>query len=163
MHRLGIETGADLRAWSLPELRELFGKSAQYYFDIARGIDNRRVQNSRQRRSIGSESTFQVDLTQTVDMLDQLEQLAVQVADVLLSKSLVARTLTIKVKYADFRLVTRSHSLLTHIRSADDMFSWLPFLLGKTDADSKPVRLLGVSVSGLVPASVREMVQLPLL
>ena len=163
MHRLGIETGADLRVWSLPELQECFGKSAQYYFDIVRGIDKRRVENSRQRQSIGAETTFQVDLTQAVDMLDQLEQLAVQVADALISKSLVARTLTIKVKYADFQLVTRSHSLLTHIRCAEDMFSWLPLLLEKTEADSKPVRLLGVSVSGLVPASAREMVQLSLL
>ena len=162
MHRLGIETGADLRTWSLPELWEFFGKSAQYYFDIVRGIDNRRVEDSRQRRSIGSESTFQVDLTQVVDMLDQLEQLALQVADALLSKSLVARTLTIKVKFTDFQLVTRSHSLLTHIRCVDDMLSWLPFLLDKTDADRKPVRLLGVSVSGLVPVSAREMVQLTL-
>ncbi len=163
MHRLGIETGADLRAWALPELREVFGKSAQYYFDIVRGIDNRRVENSRRRRSIGSERTFQSDLSRPVDMLDQLELLAVQVAGALLSKSLVARTLTIKVKYSDFQLVTRSHSLSNHIRCADDILTWLPFLLEKTDADCKSVRLLGVSVSGLAPASTREMVQLTLL
>ena len=163
MRRLGIETGADLRGWSLVELQEYFGKSAQYYYDIARGIDNRPVEHSRQRQSLGAETTFQIDLMRPREMLDQLEQLAIQVAEAMLSKSLVARTLTIKVRYTDFRIVTRSHSVRGHIRSADDMLPWLPHLLEKTDAANTPVRLLGVSVSGLLPASTREMVQLSLL
>lgn len=162
MHQLGIETGADLRAWSLVELQAHFGRSAQYYFNIARGIDNRLVEHARQRQSIGSETTFQVDLTRPEKMLDQLEQLAIQVADGLLSKSLTARTLTIKVRYADFQLVTRSHSLASRICCAEDMLSRLPLLLERTDVANKPVRLLGVSVSGLVPVSIYEMVQLPL-
>ena len=163
MHALGIETGADLRGWSLAELQEYFGKSAQYYFNIARGIDNRPVEHTRQRQSIGSETTFQVDLTDTLRMIDQLEQLAVEVADTLLEKSLAARTLTIKVRYANFQIVTRSHSLTSHISCADDMFPWLPLLLKRTEAGNRAVRLLGVSASGLVALSAREMVQLSLL
>ena len=163
MNSLGIETGADLRSWSLEEMQRQFGKSAQYYYNIARGIDNRPVEHSRQRQSIGSETTYQNDLTDTHQMTTQLEQLASQVADVLLNKGLLARTLTIKVRYANFQIATRSHSPGPYFGSVDDLWPWLPWLLKKTEAGQRPVRLLGVSVSGLIPASAREMVQLSLL
>lgn len=163
MLELGIETGADLREWSLDELVHHFGKSARYYFNIARGIDERPVEHRRERRSIGSETTFEQDLRNPVQMLDQLEQLSAQVSVSLISMNLSARTVTVKVRYGDFTMVTRSHSPTNVVSSLDDIVACLPFLLAKTDAGQRAVRLLGVSVSGLAPANVEEMIQLPLL
>ena len=81
----------------------------------------------------------------------------------LFQRELSARTLTIKVRYSDFSLVTRSHSLINRVRGAEDLYEWLPWLLEKTEAHTRPVRLLGVSVSGLEPISTRDIVQLSLL
>ncbi|MEM7294355.1 MAG: DNA polymerase IV [Pseudomonadota bacterium] len=163
MQSLGIATGADLREWPLEELQREFGKSAQYYYDIARGIDNRPVEGNRQRQSIGAETTFESNLTKRLDMVEQLESLGTRVAEMLRSADLTARTVTIKVRYADFSLVTRSHSGRSRVRGVDDVLAPLPLLLEKTEAAIKPVRLLGVSVSGLLPTSAREVVQLSLL
>ncbi len=150
MHALGIETGEDLKELTLLELESVFGKSAQYYFNIARGIDNRQVQNSRERKSIGAETTFEKDKVDVHIMLEVLESLAQRVGIMLQSQSLRASTITVKVKYADFKQVTRSHSNADGFETAEEITACFPWLLARTQVANRAVRLLGVSVSGLV-------------
>jgi len=150
MQANGINTGKDLKEKTLQELEILFGNSAEYYFDIARGIDDREVVSSRVRKSLGSENTFQTDLSDINEMVMQLKLLAVEVLESLNARGLMAYTLTIKVKYSDFKQVTRSYTSESIISLQSRVFELLPILLSKTAIDKKKVRLLGVSFSNLV-------------
>jgi len=150
MQENGINTGEDLKQKSMQELAEVFGNSAEYYFDIARGIDDREVVSHRIRKSLGAENTFQKDLDDFDEMLEQLKLLAVETLDNLSRRDLMAHTVTIKVKYADFKQVTRSYTSETTVSVKDKVFELLPILLGRTDAKVKKVRLLGVSFSNLL-------------
>ena len=163
MHALGIYCGADLRERSLEDLENHFGRSAAYYHGIARGIDTREVEHRRQRKSIGSETTFQTDLRDCSDMLATLERLGREVDESLHQSGLAARTVAIKVRYADFTSVTRRYTPANPLRSVEDVNAWLPELLARTEASERPVRLLGVSVSGLSPAGIAGVEQLCLL
>ncbi len=164
MNELGISTGADLRGWSIEELRREFGKSADYYYQAARGIDHREVSAHRTRKSLGSETTFSENLTDTADMLAVLEPLAQQVVADLTARDMVGTTLTVKVKFSDFVSVTRAHSEpgkpLDEVRALRS----LPFLLHRALIDRRrpSVRLLGISISGLMPADEDHPVQLEL-
>ncbi len=149
MHSIGINTGADLRKFSVDELKIHFGKAAEYYYSVARGIDNRPVQNSRERKSIGAETTFAEDLIDSTEMLIQLHRLSERVMATLDKKHMTARTVTIKVKFDDFRQVTRSHTFEDAYINKDLVKKWIPVLLEKTVAGEKPVRLLGISLSSL--------------
>ena len=149
MKALGIYNGGDLRGQSLEKLQAHFGKAANYYYQIARGIDERPVCISRERKSIGAETTFGEDLLDTEEMINHLKHLAVRVADSLQAKELQASTLTIKVKYADFKQVTRSQTVNNAIVDVAQIYAWLPLLLNKTQGGKKPVRLLGISLSSL--------------
>ncbi len=165
MQERGIHTGADLRQWSMLELSNEFGKSAAYYYNVARGIDHRPVRNSRKRKSIGSETTFGINLTNPSDMLTVLEGLTEKLLDNLHKRDLMAKTLTIKVRFANFESVTRSHSQPGGIYAAQMMHWMLPCLL---DRALKPVhmpsvRLLGVAFSGLSASDAGHPVQLELL
>ena len=111
MNALNITTGADLKLLSPEQLRRHFGKTGDFYYHIARGIDMRPVSNRRERKSISSETTFMADLSDRQVMLKSLDALADDTMQTLIEKQLSARTLTIKVKYADFRQVTRSKTL----------------------------------------------------
>ena len=149
----GINTGADLKQKSMQELLALFGNSAEYYYDIARGIDDREVVTHRIRKSLGAENTFQKDLGNFDEMVEQLKLLAIETLDSLSRRDLMAYTITIKVKYADFKQVTRSYTSATVISVQNVVFELLPILLGRTEVKTKKVRLLGVSFSGLVDRS----------
>jgi len=164
MHELGITNGADLRTWSLAELTNEFGKSAQYYYNIARGIDNRPVRSSRTRKSIGAETTFGENLTDTDEMLQVLERLADRVCGELEKKSLRASTLTIKVRFANFDTYTRGHSHADGFSDTRIPKRILPFLLQRALQQRKhaSVRLLGVSLSGLSSADALAQWQLEL-
>lgn len=164
MHELGIQTGADLRSWTLPELSAEFGKSAQYYYNVARAIDNRPVRSSRTRKSIGAETTFGENLTQSEDMQTVLDKLADRVCTELQAKGLRATTVTLKLRYANFDTFTRSHTHSGGFTDAAIPKRMLPFLLQraleKRQHDS--VRLLGVSLSGLSSIDDAQQVQLEL-
>ena len=151
----GIKTGADLKRKTREELLELFGNSAEYYYDIARGIDFREVVTHRVRKSLGAENTFQQDMEDFDEMVEQLKLLALETLDSLSLRNLIAYTITIKVKYADFNQVTRSYTSETIISVKDKVFELLPILLGKTEAKVKKVRLLGVSFSSLLDSESR--------
>ena len=149
MKALGISNGADLKQWMEDTLIKKFGKAGRYYFQIARGMDHRPVRNNRIRKSIGSETTFQKDLGDIDVMLTKLKYLSKKVFLKLNEKKFSARTITLKVKYNDFVLVTRCVTRENSLKSVDDMMGVLDGLLQKTDAGTRKVRLLGVSVSKL--------------
>jgi len=150
MHRLGIKTGADLKAWDALDLTAHFGKSGGYYYHIARGVDLRPVRSSRQRKSLGKETTFAVDICDTTELLAHINVLAETVFKLLLAKKMQAKTVTLKVKYSNFRQITRSISLPYPIEGIVQMQALLADLFAKTDAHKQLVRLLGVTVSGLI-------------
>jgi DNA polymerase IV len=147
MNKLGIETGRDLRLWTLEQLTDKFGKSGSYYYNIARGIDHRPVRSERIRKSLGKETTFAEDVLSIDILLAKLAPLAEQVLLSLDKQELKARTLTLKVKYANFQQVTRAHTV-DDILDFDAIKSLLPVLMAKTEAGSLPVRLVGLSLSG---------------
>ncbi|MFO7859348.1 MAG: DNA polymerase IV [Ectothiorhodospiraceae bacterium] len=163
MHALGIHTGADLRRWSLVALQEAFGRAAPFYYGIARGVDERPVQPERARRSVGAENTFDTDLTTRAAMREALELLAGKVAERLTTVGLQGRTLTLKVKYSDFELITRRRTAREPLQDAAAMMPLLDVLLARTQAGKRPVRLLGVSVSSLEARDPAAGEQLPLL
>jgi DNA polymerase IV len=150
MKSSGINTGGDLKHRSLVQLQELVGNSAEYYYNIARGIDHRPVSNQRIRKSLGSEITFQQDISDIDEMLQQLSGLLDEVLESLLQRKLLAYTLTLKVKYADFTQVTRSYTGDTIISDHKKAAALIPLLLAKTEVGMKSVRLLGISFSNLL-------------
>ena len=111
MNRLGIENGLDLRAQTLPFLRQHFGKSGPYYYWIARGIDERPVRADRVRKSIGAENTFSQDLHAFGPMREALEPIIAKVWRHCQATGIQGRTVTLKVKFADFQQITRSKSV----------------------------------------------------
>lgn len=156
MHALGLKTGADLKRCSLEFLTARFGKAGRYYHDIARGIDERPVRGARVSRSVGAEKTLQQDIEDKELMVRHLQDLLREVMDRVNAKRLVARTLTVKVKYADFELVTRSKTVSMALRVSTETLALLSELLDKTEAGKRKIRLLGVTVSSLSNAENQE-------
>ncbi len=150
MQSMGILTGADLRERSEEELVRNFGKTGRYYFRIARAQDEREVQPHRIRKSIGSERTFETDLAEEETMLEQLDYLAKEVAHDMERLKASARTITLKIKYFDFTLNTRSKTFLSEFSSSDAIFTVVRDLLRTPQLPQFPVRLLGISASSLL-------------
>jgi len=150
MHALNIFTGKDLKALSKMELESKFGKSGNYYYNIARGIDDRPVKAHRVRKSIGAERTFSDNLLDKRLIWEKLQSLAERIERTLENKQMRAKTVTLKVKYSDFVLNTRSKTIETGLFSKEQILEILPELLKKTEVGQRSIRLIGVSVSGLV-------------
>jgi DNA polymerase IV len=117
MNRLGIENGLDLRAQTLPFLQQHFGKSGPYYYWIARGIDERPVEADRIRKSVGAENTFLLDLHEFESMREALQPILDKLWHHCDSTGVRGRTVTLKVKYADFQQITRSRARKCDCRS----------------------------------------------
>ncbi len=149
MARLGIETGADLKARSLEFLREHFGKSGGWYYRIARGIDERAVQPHRERKSVGAEDTFLEDIFDPAQARDEVAKLVARVWRHTDGRGLKARTLVLKVKYADFQQITRSRTLAVPLGSEVEMGALSQALLDPLFPTRKGIRLLGVTLSTL--------------
>lgn len=153
MERLGIRTGADLRAQSLAFLHQHFGKSGGWYHQIARGIDDRPVQPDRPRKSVGKEDTFARDIVTLADGVAALRDLADKVWVSCETKGITGRTVTIKVKYADFQQITRSKTLPDPIAQGEDFATIAETLLRPLFPSPKGIRLLGVTLSALEGAA----------
>ena len=164
MHSLGIFTGADLADWNLDALQPVFGKAAKYYFDAARGIDFREVESERVRKSVSTEDTFNHDLHNKQDMLEVLIKQCDEVARQLDKIGANGKTVTVKVKFTDFSLVTRSQSNQNGFQTARSIAEIIPDLLDLALVKQLPVRLLGVGISNLMFDEVTEQEQqIPLL
>ena len=149
MNRLGIHTGLDLRARDLPFLLKAFGKAGRFYYWIARGVDERPVRANRIRKSIGAETTFFEDLTSFEAMRDVLVELAAKVLRHCEAVRMRGRTVTLKVKYADFQIVTRGRTLPAVIACEEDLSEAGIKLLAPLMPPAKGIRLLGLTVSNL--------------
>ena len=144
----GIERLVDVRTVDAEVLHETVGSLADWLLQLAHGIDDRPVVPNRETKSSGSESTYAKDLIDLAEMRDEIREMAGQAAAWLARRSLLARTVTIKVRYADFTTVTRSHTAAP-TREAAGIIQRAVELLDRTDAPRRPVRLLGVSVHNL--------------
>lgn len=149
MNRLGIHSGGDLRNQSLAFLQQHFGKSGSWYHAIARGIDERAVTPDRQRKSVGSETTFAEDLSRPQDIEAGVREMLDDVWSHCERSGIRGRTLTVKIKYADFQIVTRSHTHATPIASKSTAERISLELVNGVFPLSKSIRLLGVSLSNL--------------
>jgi DNA polymerase-4 len=149
----GLERLVDVRRRSLEDLRSVVGSMAPWLVQLAHGIDDRPVEPNRPRKSVGTETTFARDLVEIGDIRDKVTALAREVADWLGKKDMFARTVTLKVRYGDFTTVTRSHSERVPTQSIETIVSRALALVERTDADQRPVRLLGVSAHNLSDAA----------
>ena len=164
MLNLGIKTGADLKNYKKEQLIQIFGKSGRYFFDIAHGFDDRPVEPNRIRKSIGKETTFSEDIDDTDQMIQILEDIAVKLENSLIKKDAKGRTITLKVKYFDFQMNTRSITIDEPAESASVIMKCVKQLLAKTEAGDKKVRLLGISISNFDDQEIKveRYRQLPL-
>ncbi|WP_334543866.1 DNA polymerase IV [Rhizobium leguminosarum] len=161
MHRLGIETGADLKARSLEFLIDHFGKSGPYFHGIARGIDDRQVKPNRVRKFVGAEDTFMVDIHSFDPAWEGIRPLIEKVWAYCGTNEISAKTVTLKVKYANFTQITRSKTTAMPFRSFADLEDAVNSLLRAIFPVSRGIRLLGVTLSSLErKAAEREPPQL---
>jgi DNA polymerase IV len=150
MQQLGIQTGADLRERSLDELVSHFGKIGHYFHGIARGIDEREVNPNRIRKSLGVETSFSDDLEDREAMLVELEKLVTMLKKRLDKYDAVGFTLTLKLKYADYRQLTRSRTLTSVITDIEMIRSIALALFATLEVEQQKVRLLGLTMSNLL-------------
>ena len=149
MNELGIFTGADLRGQTAEFLQQQFGKVGRYYFAIARAEDHRPVVADRLRKSVGSENTFAQDLSQFTDLLEGVQPLAAEVWEYCQRAGIGGRTVTLKVKFADFQQITRSRSSVGPVPSLAVLERICRELVEGLFPLEKGVRLLGVTLSNL--------------
>jgi len=149
MQALGIHTGLDLRQRSRAVLAEHFGKSGDYLYGVARGVDDRPVQADRVRKSVGTETTFERDLLGWDEVAPALAPVFAKVWDVCSSSGHAGRTVTVKLKYADFQQITRSRSQAGPIATQPTLERISLDLLRSLFPPPRGVRLLGVTLSSL--------------
>jgi DNA polymerase-4 len=160
MKDAGIATGADLRQRSEAELVHRFGKVGRHYFRIARGEDEREVSPDRPYKSIGAEETFAADLVAPEAMLEALQPIAERVAERMAAADLFGRTVTLKIKHADFTLNTRQHTMADPVHSAEELMALGRWLLHTPEPPRRPVRLLGLTASNFGPPAASAPRQL---
>ena len=152
LHAMGVTNGADLRRMSAEVLINEFGKRGQFYHDIAHGRDERAVKSERLHKSVGSETTFRENLNDDTALRIQIYEQNADAFSQLHKKNLIAHTITLKVKYADFTQITRTHTLTTAFSSAESAHYWLDKLFLDIPRQL-PIRLVGVTFSSLTPAA----------
>jgi DNA polymerase-4 len=145
----GIERLVDVRAADEQVLRDAVGSWSDWLRQLANGIDDREVEPNHEPKSSGSEHTYSQDLTDLNEIRQEVDEMARDAAEWLADRQLLCRTVTIKVRYSDFTTITRSHSRTPATRDGEDIAQRAVRLLERTEAATRPVRLLGVSVHNL--------------
>lgn len=148
MMRLGIEKGRDLREFSERDLVRHFGKVGHFYYGIVRGEDNRPVLSHRERKSVGTEETFLSDITDRVQVIEALSELANELHRRVRAKKVGGYTITLKVKYSDFRKISRSRTYTQPLSRKSDIENAALFLWDKISL-REGIRLLGITLSKL--------------
>ena len=161
LNRQGIYFGADLKQLDQQELVRQFGKSGVYYYNIVRGLDDRPVISSRERKSLGAERTFGTDYYLLRDLAEQMQKIEEELWRRLERAQKYGRTLTLKIKFADFEQITRSKTLLGKIDSEAVLHQTANQLLQNEEPFVKGVRLLGLTLSNFDEPQ-QEAVQLTL-
>lgn len=164
MKRMHLFTGADLKKLTEEELVRHFGKTGRFYYKIVRGQDDREVQPHRETKSLGAEDTFPYDLTTVAEMNTELDKIAKLVYERLQRYQLKGRTITLKIKYSDFRQITRNQSFPFAVGDLDTIADTAKQLLLKTAPTDVKIRLLGISLSnfGDAPRKQQDVYQLEL-
>lgn len=160
MRQMGISNGADLRACPENDLVRKFGKAGSFYYRIARGVDERSVVPNRVRKSIGAEESYADDLSDRYAFVSALSDIVVVLSERIQRSQARGRTLTLKVKYADYQQVTRSRTLSEPLEDNAEMLKIALELLADTEVESRHARLLGLTVSNLDGEEEDEYVQL---
>lgn len=155
MYQKGIFTGKDLKSKSLEYLDKHFGKSGRFYYYIVRGIHNSEVKPNRIRKSLAAERTFNENLSSEIFMLEKLEHIAEEVSRRLNKNKVAGKTVTLKIKYSDFTLQTRSKTLAYFISDKSIILETTKDLLYQ-EKMSNSVRLLGISLSNLNTETKRK-------
>jgi DNA polymerase-4 len=162
MEGLGILTGADLAGWSLPQLQAHFGSSADWYWRICRGIDEREVKPDRPYKSVSAERTFDEDLRDPDLLTAELERIAGYAWDRVTRAEVTGRTVTLKIKYGDFTLITRSKSFASPITDLKAFAAAGQALLAALFPLPKGIRLLGLGLHNLSESGANPPAQLGL-
>src|SRR5689334_15385259 len=162
MERVGTLTGADMQAWSLPQLQAHFGSSADWYWRIARGIDEREVKPDRPYKSVSAERTFDEDLSDPDRLAEELERIAGYAWARIERAEVAGRTVTLKVKYGDFTIITRSKSFFSAVPDRQAFTAAGHALLAALHPLPKGIRLLGLGLHNLCEEERSAPVQLGL-
>jgi DNA polymerase-4 len=162
MERLGIVTGADLRDWALPALQAHFGSSADWYWRICRGIDEREIKPDRPYKSVSAERTFDEDLRDADRLAAELERIAGYAWDRVKRAEVSGRTVTLKVKFGDFTLITRSKSFAGPVPDLEAFIAAGQVLLAALHPLPKGIRLLGLGLHNLSEEGTETPAQLGL-
>lgn len=162
MKLAGIFTGSDLKTKSFEDLKRRYGKSGEYYYNICRGIDSRGVEPDRERKSISAENTFERNIMRLEEARTQLHSLAATTFNRYKKHETTAKTVTIKLKYGDFKQITRSRSAPHPIATLEQLQSEIDLLLDSTLLKEEGIRLLGVGISNFQKEVLSEVNQLTL-
>ena len=147
MKQMGLHTGEDLKKLTEDELTRHFGKAGKFYYQVVRGIDHREVHPHRETKSLAAEDTFAYDLTTVEEMEVELDKIAATVCKRLQHHELKGRTVTLKIKYSNFKQITRNQSFTAAFNDLETITATAKQLLAGTDTEDKKVRLLGISIS----------------
>ena len=162
MERLGIHSGADLAAWSLPELTAHFGSSGGWYWRIARGIDERPVRSNRAHKSVSAERTFALDLSDSSALAAELTRVAGLAWARIERNGVRGRSVTLKVKFSDFTLITRSRSFSSPVSDLAAFEAAGQALLDGLFPLPRGIRLLGLGVHSIIDPNINGPLQLGL-
>ncbi len=162
MHSLGIKNGADLKQYSQQYLIQHFGKAGEYYYKIARALDDRPVEANRVRKSIGAETSFATDLNDEQSILSELQEIVQTLKQRIDKHQASGRTITLKIKFSNYKQITRSKTLLTSINDLETIGAQALELLKSVDLNGQSIRLLGLSLSNLDNEHQTQIIQLPL-
>ena len=154
MHSLGIHKGKDLQQCTLEMLTRLFGKAGHVYYDFAQGIDLRPVEAERIRKSVGCEHTLDKDITASSSVIIELYHVATELIERLKKSGFSGNTLTLKIKFYDFKQITRSITREQELNNMNDILPLAKQLLKEVDYSIRPIRLIGLTVSN--PKEERE-------
>ncbi len=157
MHTLQITTGKDLKKHSLPALVRYFGKAGRHYYQIVRGKDYREVKPHRIRKSVGIETTFSRDIHDQEVLLEELEALSTSLEERVRRNQARGRTITLKVKFTDFQVITRSYTAPRLLTISADWYPLAIRLLNDSEINQRAVRLLGLSLSNLTTQSSNQL------
>ena len=159
MKNFGIYTGLDLKRIPLQDLKSKFGKSGEHFYNIVRNINNSPVQPNRIRKSVGVEQTFFKDIESESFILDKLNDIADELEHRLIKSNNKGKTITIKLKYSDFKQHTRSKTVNKYMQSKEDFFPIIQELLYHQELTNS-VRLLGISITNLESNNIASQNQL---
>ena len=162
MKKMGIKNGADLYKLELKDLLMYFGKIGLFYYYVVRGIDNREIVTNFEPKTLSCETTFDKDIDNLEELLTVLHHLSERLSERLQRKGIRGNSLTLKLKYENFQLITRSSQMCNNTYSCEDLYKYGEQLLIANWDSSRKVRLLGLGIGNLDNSTTNEQLLLPL-